>query len=76
MKVLMLIGAMLFALGLGGVIWGLVVMYDDHDEIDLGGDARIVLDQGDFPPIGIAGAITAGVGAVLIAVGAATGRKP
>ncbi len=75
MKPLMLVGAILFALGLAGVIWGLVDMADDRDVIDLGGDSQIVLDEGDFPPIGIAGAIAAGVGLLLVGVGAFTGKK-
>lgn len=76
MKILMLVGAMLVAIGLGGVIWGLVEMADDRDVIDLGGDSKIVLDDGDFPPFGIAGAITAGVGVLLVIGGGMAGRKP
>jgi hypothetical protein len=74
MKALTLIGALLLALGLAGVIWGGVEMYDDRDAIEIG-DEEIVLDDGDFPPIGIAGAIAAGIGLVIIVVGAATGPK-
>jgi hypothetical protein len=74
MKALTLIGALLLALGLAGVIWGGVEMYDDRDTLEIG-DTDIVLDEGDFPPIGIAGAITAGVGLVLLVVGAATGKS-
>lgn len=73
MKALTLIGALLLALGLAGVIWGGVEMYDDRDTLEIG-DTDIVLDEGDFPPVGIAGAITAGVGLVLLVVGAATGK--
>lgn len=75
MKSLTMIGILLFVIGVIGVIWGVVEMYDDRDTIDLGEDVNIVLDDGDFPPIGIAGAITAGVGLMLIAVGAMGGRK-
>lgn len=75
MKPLILVGVILFALGLAGVIWGLVAMADDRDVIDLGGDSQIVLDDGDFPPIGIAGAIAAGVGVLLIGAGMFTGKK-
>jgi hypothetical protein len=73
-KILILIGAPLLALGIAGVIWGLVSMYDDRDAIDVG-DVHIVVDEGDFPPVGIAGAITAGVGAVMIAAGVMAGKK-
>ena len=74
MKALTLIGALLLALGLAGVIWGGVEMYDDRDTLEIG-DSEIVLDEGDFPPVGVAGAIIAGVGLVLLVVGAATGTK-
>ncbi|MBZ0135487.1 MAG: hypothetical protein K8I27_03810 [Planctomycetes bacterium] len=75
MKALTLIGVLLFVVGLTGVIWGLVVMYEDHDAIDIGDDIHIVVDDGDFPPIGIAGAITAGIGVLMIGVGSIGGRK-
>ena len=75
MKSLTLIGVILLALGIAGVIWGFVAMADDRDTIDLGDDAEIILDDGDFPPIGIAGAIAAGLGAVLIVVGSVSGKK-
>ena len=73
MKTLTLIGAILLALGLAGVIWGVVAMQDDRDEFDIG-DVNIVVDEGDFPPLGIAGAISAGVGVLMIGAGA-MGRK-
>jgi hypothetical protein len=44
--------------------------------IDLGGDSKIVIDDGDFPPFGIAGAITAGVGVLLVIGGGMASRKP
>jgi hypothetical protein len=75
MKSLTLIGILLFVIGLAGVIWGVVEMYDDRDTIDLGKDVNIVLDDGDFPPIGIAGAIAAGLGLMLIVVGSVGGSK-
>ena len=75
MKTITLIGVLLFVAGLAGVIWGVVEMYDDRDTIDLGKDYEIVFDDGDFPHLGIAGAITAGVGLVLIGVGAVSGRR-
>jgi hypothetical protein len=74
MKSLMLIGAILLALGIAGVIWGLVEMTDDRDTLEIG-DSEIVFDEGDFPPIGIAGAIMAGVGLLMIGGGALAGRK-
>ena len=74
MKAITLIGAILLALGLAGVIWGAVDMYDDRDTLEIG-DEEIVFDEGDFPPIGIAGAITAGVGLVMIVGGAVGGTK-
>jgi hypothetical protein len=74
MKSLMLIGAILLALGIAGVIWGLVEMNDDRDTLEIG-DSEIVFDEGDFPPIGIAGAIMAGVGLLMIGGGALAGRK-
>ncbi|MBK8207704.1 MAG: hypothetical protein IPK87_13085 [Planctomycetes bacterium] len=75
MKTVTMLGVLLLALGLAGVIWGVVEMYEDRDTIDLGKDAEIVLDDGDFPPLGIAGAIAAGVGAIFITVGAVGGRR-
>ena len=74
MKSVAMIGVILLALGLAGVIWGVVEMYDDRDTIELG-DSEIVLDEGDFPPVGIAGAIAAGLGLVFITVGSVGGRK-
>jgi len=74
MKTLMLIGAILLALGIAGVIWGLVEMNDDRDTLEIG-DSEIVFDEGDFPPAGIAGAIMAGAGLVMVGVGAVAGRK-
>ena len=75
MKSITLIGVLLLVAGLAGVIWGVVEMYDDRDTIDLGKDYEIVFDDGDFPPLGVAGAIAAGVGVVLIGVGAVSGRR-
>ncbi len=75
MKSFALIGILLFVLGLAGVIWGLVVMYEDHDAIKIGDEINIVVDDGDFPPIGIAGAIIGGIGVVFIVVGSMGGRK-
>ena len=74
MKILMLIGAILLALGIAGVIWGVVDMYDDRDTLEIG-DSEIVFDEGDFPPVGIAGAIVAGVGLLMVGAGALAGRK-
>lgn len=70
----MLIGALLLALGLAGIIWGVVVMADDRDTLEIG-DSTIVFDEGDFPPIGIAGAVAAGLGAVMLFVGGVSGRR-
>jgi hypothetical protein len=74
MKILIYIGAPLLALGIAGVIWGLVSMYDDRDTIEIG-DSQIVLDKGDFPPVGIAGAIVAGVGLVMVVAGGVASKK-
>ena len=74
MKTLTLIGAILLALGIAGVIWGVVEMQQDRDELDIG-DVNIVVDEGQFPPIGIAGAIGAGVGVLMIGAGAMGGKK-
>ena len=73
MKTLTIAGSILLALGLAGVIWGGVVMHQDRDSIDIG-EMHIVVDKGEFPPLGIAGAIGAGVGAVMIGIGASAGR--
>lgn len=73
MKTLTIAGSILLALGLAGVIWGGVVMHQDRDSIDIG-EMHIVVDKGEFPPLGIAGAIGAAVGAVMIGVGATAGR--
>lgn len=74
MKSLLLAGALLLALGLAGIIWGVVDMMDDRDTLEIG-DTSIVFDEGDFPPIGIAGAVAAGLGVVLIIVGSVAGRR-
>jgi hypothetical protein len=75
MKMLVTLGGLLLVLGIVGVIWGVVVMYDDRDSIDLGRDAEIVIDDGDFPSVGIAAAIIGGVGLAMIAVGSIGGRR-
>jgi hypothetical protein len=75
MKTITLIGTLLFVIGLTGVIWGVVEMYDDRDSIDMGEDVHIVLDEGDFPPVGIAGAIAGGIGLILIVIGGVGGKK-
>jgi hypothetical protein len=74
MKPLMLVGVLLLALGLAGIIWGLVKMADDRATLDIG-DSTIVFNEGEFPPIGIAGAVAAGLGAVLLVVGGVGGRR-
>ncbi|MCA8915107.1 MAG: hypothetical protein KDB90_06815 [Planctomycetes bacterium] len=74
MKTLMTVGAILLALGLAGMIWGGVEMYNDRDTFDVG-DVHVIVDEGDFPPIGIAGAIASGVGVLMIGTGAVAGRK-
>lgn len=74
MKALMLVGVLLLALGLAGIIWGVVDMADDRDTLEIG-DATVVFDDGDFPPIGIAGAVAAGLGIVLILVGGVGKRR-
>ena len=74
MKPLMLIGVLLLALGLAGVIWGVVAKADDRDTLEIG-DSTIVFDEGDFPPIGIVGAVAAGLGVVLMVVGGVGGRR-
>jgi hypothetical protein len=35
----------------------------------------VVVDEGDFPPIGVAGAIAAGVGVMMIGAAALAGKK-
>ncbi len=75
MRMLTSLGGLLLVLGIIGVIWGIVVMYEDRDTIDLGRDAEIVIDDGDFPPIGVASAIVGGVGLAMIAVGSLAGRR-
>jgi hypothetical protein len=74
MKTLTLTGSILLALGIAGVIWGIVEMRADRDTFEVG-DVRVVVDQGEFPPVGIAGAIGAGVGILMIAGGAIGSRK-
>jgi hypothetical protein len=57
------------------VVWGVIEMYEDRDTISLGKDVTIVVDNGDYPPIGIAGAVIAAAGLVLTVIGATTGRR-
>ncbi len=75
MKSLMMIGTLLLVIGIVGTIWGVVVMADDRDVVDLGGDSQIVLDDGDFPPIGIAGLIVGGIGLITLIGGGVASRK-
>lgn len=75
MKSVMLVGVLLLVLGIAGTIWGVVVMVDDHDSIDLGGESTIVLDDGDFPPVGIAGLIVGGIGLIILAGGGIAARR-
>jgi hypothetical protein len=50
-------------------------MYEDRDTINVGKDIEIVVDDGDFPPIGVAGAAIAGVGLVVSVLGTVLSRK-
>lgn len=75
MKILSFVGGLCFVLGLICVIWGVVEMYDGRDTMDLKRDASIIVDDGDFPRIGVAGAILGGIGLVIISVGALAGRR-
>ena len=74
MRVLMIVGAIVLALGIAGIIWGIVDMADDRDSIEIG-DSEIVFDEGDFPPIGIAGVIGAVVGGLMIGASAMVKKK-
>ena len=75
MKVVTLVGGLLLAVGIVGVIWGVIKMYDDRNTIEIGDDATIVLDDGDFPLVGIAGVVVGAAGLVVTIAGATTGRK-
>jgi len=74
MNPLTIVGSILLALGLAGVLWGVVDMVEDRDTLEIG-DVQVIVDEGDFPPHGIAGALSAAAGVLFIAAGAVTGRK-
>jgi hypothetical protein len=75
MNGLKLLATILLILGLIGLAWGVYVMYEDRDTIDLGRDAEIVFDEGRFPTIGIVGAIGAGLGVVMLIGAGMAGRR-
>jgi hypothetical protein len=75
MKVLSLVGGLLLVVGIVGIVWGVIKMYEDRDTINVGKDIEIVVDDGDFPPIGVAGAAIAGVGLVVSVLGTVLSRK-
>jgi TRAP-type C4-dicarboxylate transport system permease small subunit len=74
MKALTIVGSILMALGIAGMIWGGIEYFDNRSSIEIG-DTNITIEQ-DLPPIAIGGAIAAGVGLLAIGVGAmGRGRK-
>jgi hypothetical protein len=70
-----MIGGLLLVAGLIGVAWGFFKMYEGRDKMDLERDAEIIVEDGDFPTIGIAGAIVGGIGLLIIVVGSVGGRR-
>jgi hypothetical protein len=66
---------LLLVVGIVGIVWGVIKMYEDRDTINVGKDIEIVVDDGDFPPIGVAGAAIAGVGLVVSVLGTVLSRK-
>ena len=75
MKTVMLVGVLLILLGIAGTIWGVVAMVNDHDGIVLGGGSTIVLDDGDFPVVGVAGFIVGGIGLIVLASAGIAARR-
>lgn len=75
MRLLTGFGSLLFLVGVALVIWGVVEMYDGRDSIDLREDAEIIVEDGDFPQIGVAGAILGSVGLIFIVVGSVGSRR-
>jgi len=74
MRFLAGLGTLLFVIGIALVIWGVVEMYDGRDTIDVRADAETIMD-GDFPRIGVAGAILGSVGLIFIVVGSVGSRR-
>lgn len=68
-----LLGTVLLILGLVGVAWGVFEMNQGKD-IDPVRDVETVSDGG-FPTIGIAGAIGAGVGVLMLIGAGMAGRR-
>ena len=68
MKPLTMVGAILLALGVIGLIWGGYEYFDNRSEVEIG-DVNIVVSD-EVPPILIIGGIAAAAGVVVIAVGA------
>lgn len=66
MRTLRLIGAPLMALGLAGVVWDLGQVLDGRQEVLADGRSQMIINIGTFSHIGIAGAIAAGVGLILL----------
>jgi hypothetical protein len=70
-----MLGGLLLVIGIVGVAWGVVEMYDDRDSIDINRDIEIIVDDGDFPRYGVASAIIGGVGLIFIVVGSLGRRR-
>jgi uncharacterized membrane protein len=75
MRFLAGLGSLLLVIGIALVIWGVVEMYEGRDEMDLRKDAEIIVEDGNFPRIGVAGAILGSVGLIFIVVGSVGARR-
>lgn len=74
MNTLTLIGGILIALGVAGLIWGGVKYFDSRSELEIG-DVEIVIQEREFPPELTAGAVSATIGVILFTFGAMSNRK-
>lgn len=74
MRSLFTIGAILLALGIAGMIWGGIEYYQEREELEIG-DVSLVVEDSEFPPQAIAGAVCAGLGVLALGAGAFGGRR-
>jgi hypothetical protein len=73
MQVVKLLATILLILGLIGIVWGVIEMNEGKD-IDPSRDVETVADGG-FPTIGVAGAIAAGLGVIMLIGAGMAGRR-
>lgn len=69
MKILTLVGGLLLGVGIVGIVWGVIKMYEDRETVGIGDDIEIVVRDGNFPLVGTAGAVIGAAGLIVTLIG-------